>query len=438
MSGSKTVPAIAVFARSHKVGDLRFPGAQQCQFSYADDWCEKGFPISPHLTFSKAQKGEVESATVVNFLRNLFPEGSAFENLLASQHISRNNLYAILSAIGHDTAGALTFGEPSRARHEPELREVTEKELVERLQQRKDMSLWDGKFRLSVAGVQSKLNVYIKDKKLFLAEGDYASTHILKFAPKDHPTLVQNEHFCMQLAHAVGLDVAQTDLLPLGDYTALLVERFDRRALAKGVAKRHIIDGCQALDMPPEYKYEQNFGSGRDVRHIRDGVSLARLFAFADKTSVPALTRQKLLDWVLFNLIVGNSDAHGKNVSFFIAADGSLSLTPFYDLVSVVYEGESVERLDTDLAMAIGDNFSVNSVTAFDLLSFADENGIKFDLLERRLLRLLDLTEKYCRSATDAKDASEATQKIAAHVVQRCAAIWEQAAQLEEVARSAF
>jgi len=432
MSGSKTVPAIAVFARSHKVGDLSFPRAQQCQFRYADDWCNKGFPISPHLSFNAVQKGEVANATVVNFLRNLFPEGSAFESLLASQHISRNNLYAILSAIGHDTAGALTFGEPSTASHEPALREVTEKELVERLQQRKDMSLWDGKFRLSVAGVQSKLNVYMKDKKLFLAEGEYASTHILKFAPKDHPTLVQNEHFCMQLARAAGLDAAQTDLLPLGEYTALLVERFDRRALANGVAKRHIIDGCQALDLPPEYKYEQNFGSGRDVRHIRDGVSLTRLFAFADKTSVPVLTRQKLLDWVLFNLIIGNSDAHGRNVSFLIAADGSLSLTPFYDLVSVVYEGESVEKLDTDLAMAIGDNFAVSSITAFDLLSFADENGIKFDLLERRLLRLLDLTEKYCA------DATEATKKIAAHVRQRCAAIREQAAQLDEVARSAF
>lgn len=431
MSGSDTAPKINVFARSHKVGELSFPAPQQCHFKYADEWLEKGFPISPHLSFAAVQQDRVANATIVNFLRNLFPEGSAFENLLATENLSRNNLYAILAAIGHDTTGALTFGDASGSASRP-LREVTQQELIERLQHKQDMTLWDGKFRLSVAGVQNKLNVYAADDKLYLADGHYASTHILKFADENHPTLVQNEHFCMQLAHAVGLKVAKTRLLQFGDFTALMVERFDRRRMPTGVAKRHIIDGCQALDMPPEYKYEQNFGSGRDVRHIRDGASLGRLFAFADHTSVPVLTRQSLLDWVLFNLIIGNSDAHGKNVSFFVAQDGSLSLTPFYDLVSVVYEGESVEKLDTDLAMAIGDNFDVNTITAFDLLNFAEEAGIKFELLERRLLRLLELTEHLCGSAQLEE------QKIAAQVLQRCAAMREQAAQLNEVARSSF
>lgn len=192
------------------------------------------------------------------------------------------------------------------------------------------MTLWDGKYRLSVAGVQRKLNVYVNDThELFLASGHYASTHILKFASAKHPTLVLNEFFCMRLAYQVGLTVAPVKLLKLGSYHALEVQRFDRRRSKGQVDKRHIIDACQALNLPPEFKYEQNFGSGRDVKHIRDGVSLTKLFQLAKQTSVPAHTAEQLLDWVLFNLVIGNSDAHGKTLVSLLAAVARLRLARF-------------------------------------------------------------------------------------------------------------
>ena len=80
----------------------------------------------------------------------------------------------------------------------------------------------------------------------------------------------------------------------------------------------------------------------------------------------------QMLSWVVFNLIVGNSDAHGKNISFFIDTTG-ISLAPFYDIVSIVFEARRIKNLDTDLAMAIGDEFDSGSITAFHLLSFAEE-----------------------------------------------------------------
>lgn len=55
---------------------------------------------------------------------------------------------------------------------------------------------------------------------------------------------------------------------------------------------------------------------------------------------------------MLFNLIISNSDAHGKNISFFIGKSG-LIITPCYDLVSVVFEATQQHKLDTQLAMAI-------------------------------------------------------------------------------------
>ena len=440
MTGSNT-PTINVYAKTHHVAELKFHGPQQCSWVYTPTWQQQGFAVSPHLPLNAEQS---DTASVINFLRNLFPEGPAFESLIASQHLSRRNVYGILSAIGHDTVGVLTFGEQPPETDTNPLRKVTESELTERLTHNADMTLWDGKYRLSVAGVQSKLNVYVNDiQELFLASGHYASTHILKFASAKHPTLVLNEFFCMRLAHQVGLTVAPVKLLKLGSYHALEVQRFDRRRSKGQVDKRHIIDACQALNLPPEFKYEQNFGSGRDVKHIRDGVSLTKLFQLAKQTSVPAHTAEQLLDWVLFNLVIGNSDAHGKNVSFFVSRSGALTLSPFYDLVSVVHEAQQQQQLDSQLAMAIGDNFDIDHVAAFDLLSFADEAGIKFDLLQRRLEQLVDDVERQATQLdlTDTKITVaqyEQLRALAQLVQQRCCYFREQARLFTEVQRSAF
>ena len=91
-----------------------------------------------------------------------------------------------------------------------------------------------------------------------------------------------------------------------------------------------------------------------------------------------------LQEGVDFNLLIGNSDAHGKNISFFMNHTG-VTLAPFYDLVSILYEAKQQPQLDVGLAMAIGDNFDPHKITAFDLLTMADNVGIGFDLLKRRL-----------------------------------------------------
>lgn len=50
-------------------------------------------------------------------------------------------------------------------------------------------------------------------------------------------------------------------------------------------------DGCQTLNLPPDYKYERNFGSSRDVAHIREGLSFQKLFSFADQCENPIATK---------------------------------------------------------------------------------------------------------------------------------------------------
>ena len=132
--------------------------------------------------------------------------------------------------------------------------------------------------------------------------------------------------------------------------------------------------------MPPEFKYERNFGSGKDVEHIRDGASLEKIFTFAEYCDNPALCKQGIIDWVMFNLLIFNFDAHGKNISFFVGANG-ITLAPFYDLVNI----KLYTSFEHELAMAIGDEFSENNIHAYQLADFADTCSLSRILVTKRL-----------------------------------------------------
>jgi serine/threonine-protein kinase HipA len=441
MSGSNPFPSISIFSQSEKVGTLEFIEPGKCTFSYDDFWVKNRFPISPCIPFD----AEPSPLTVINFLRNLFPEGDAFDLLLTSQNLSKKNLYAILITIGMDTAGILSFSDIEYQEEETILREVKEQELIQKLSSNdiQELVTWDGKYRLSVAGVQNKLNVFIDtDGRFMLANGKYSSTHILKFASKRYESIVINELFCMRLAREVKLNVANVSYRKFGQHDALIVERFDRKITPEDVKKRHIIDACQALDLPPEYKYEHNFGSGEHVRHIRDGVSFNKLFEFAKTCSVPAMVIQSLVDWMIFNLIIGNSDAHGKNASFFVGSSG-ITITPFYDLVSVTYEASKNKKIDTALAMAIGDNFDITSITAYDLLSLAYEAGISFSFLKKRAANLSTLIMKKIDTLNfDEFMLDEPSlliiKELKEQVSQQANSLFEESIVMDSVAKEAF
>ena len=356
MSSPQDLP---LFFQGKRVGMLSHQ-KEAYHFQYDEYWIQTGFAISSHIPFT----GEVSSDAIVNFLLNLFPEGEAFDILVSSLRVRKSNVLSILEATGQDAPGAFSFG--ATPQEIAERREITSEELISRLDtdDPSEIVIWDGKYRLSVAGIQRKLNILIEHKRLYLADGQYASTHIMKFSKLDHRQLVINEYVCMQLGKLAGLDVADTEYLQFGQHSSLLVTRFDReREITTGIIKKtHIIDGCQLLNLPPNYKYEQVYGSGKDVANIRDGVSIPKLFDAAKKARVPAKERLIILDWLLFNLIIGNSDAHGKNISFLLDQNG-FDVAPLYDLVSISFEGLSNDKLDTGLAMAIDDEFDINGVS---------------------------------------------------------------------------
>jgi serine/threonine-protein kinase HipA len=320
--------------------------------------------------------------------RHLLPEGRALDIVASTYQVAKNNLYGLIRELGQETSGALAFFAAESARAgQTARREIRPEELGRRIDERERIpfAVWDGRVRMSIAGYQDKLAVYMDpDNRMYLVEGELASTHILKPEPTDKrlPLLVANEHFSMSLARRLGLAVASVSILRVPD-AILVVERFDRAREAERVRRLHIIDACQALDLPVAYKYERNFGAGRDVRDIRDGVSFGRLFSIAQYTVEKAVTRLGLLRWALFQYLIGNADAHGKNMSFFCNPAG-LALAPCYDLVSVV----QYEALDHELAMAYGDEFRLEQIRPYDWAEFSVRTNIPRRLLVREMMRM--------------------------------------------------
>ena len=341
-----------VFYKDQKVGIIQADSqTQEFAFAYTHEWRKNGFEISPHIPFDTP----ASSSSIKKFLDNLLPEGRALDIFSLFFQITKNNTLAITREIGNETSGALTFFDDRVESIPTTTRAIKEVELTQRIQTEDPMRIiiWDGKPRLSVAGVQDKLPVIYHKGAFSFGEGKLASTHILKFETDRQHHLIINEYICMKLAKAVGLSCAEVKIKHFGDKPALLVTRFDRKRISDDEIERlHIIDGCQALDLPPTHKYERNMGTGKRVEDIREGVSFQKLFNFANQCQTPIKTKLHILQWALFNLLISNSDAHGKNISFFADKQG-YSLTPFYDMVCIAMYPE----FEQQLSMAYGDNF---------------------------------------------------------------------------------
>lgn len=384
-------PVLAVELEGQLVGELSLDTQTDAlQLTYTETWKNQQFALSPFLPLHDT----ISPIAVQRFLRNLFPEGNSFERLISSYQISKNNTFGLMRILGTDTASGLVFKAPGQGlENATQFRPVADAELIKRLEERefKGLAVWDDKPRLSVAGIQDKINVLLDESgNIGFGEGALCSTHILKFEQSQHSHLVLNEFLMMRLAKKIGLPVAEVSLRRYGSYPALLVQRFDRKRLsAQQVQRFYVIDACQALNLPPEYKYERNFGSGRDVQDIRDGASLAKLFELVRHSNTPALNTKQLLDQVLFNLCIDNHDAHGKNFSFYLDNKG-LRLTPAYDLVNIAI----YPHLDQEMAMALGDEFDSQIVYAYQLADFADTCSLPRRLVANRLKTITQAVSK--------------------------------------------
>lgn len=314
------------------------------------------------------------------FFAGLLPEGQ-LRRLIAQQfQVSSQNDFALLDHIGGECAGAVTLLEPgqplSSAEHGHEVQWLSDEEIVAILDELPHRPMLAGKdgLRLSLAGAQDKLPVIFDGNRIGLPRNGAPSSHILKPAIRTLADTVTNEGFCLALAEAMQLKPAKSQVRFVLGRQFLLVERYDRVANAQGLRRcLHQEDFCQALGVVPEMKYQNEGGP--------DLVQCFDLVRRVTRPSAPHILR--MLDYVIFNALIGNHDAHAKNFSLLYAGKSAV-LAPLYDVLSTAVYPTLTPRM----AMKIGSKYKFSEVQARHWDQFLQAVGLSRAQARKRILAL--------------------------------------------------
>ena len=358
------------------VGRLTQDKHGELGFAYAPEWLnnEEAQPLSASLQKRAAPFTRRECRP---FFGGLLPEESQRDAAAQALGVSRGNDFALLDRLGGDVAGALQLLPPGETPTVPALDQrptpLDDAGLIRVLDALPVRPLLAGEagLRLSLAGAQSKVPVVLVDGAVALPLPGQPTTHILKPPIARFTATTENEAFVMRLAAAIGLDVAPVEPRVVNDRTFLLIQRYDRAIGDDGNVRRiHQEDFCQALGVPPETKYASEGGPT-----FKDCFELLRRVA-----ARPAVDVLKLLDAVIFNVIAGNADAHGKNFSILYSDEGP-RLAPLYDLLATV----AYPDLSPKFAMKIGKRATLTELDAKGWEVFAANAGLGLPLIRRRV-----------------------------------------------------
>jgi len=327
------------------VGFVTKANRGRIKFRYSPEWLAKGYQfISLSLPCSPES---FEPRVSTNFFENFLPEGQTYLRLCKKHGLHEDDIFSFLEVFGHECAGALSIVAPwNNSASESKYLDITDnlEELLERHQAAEVCLMEETKARLSLAGFQNKLPVYVRDGRYFLPEEGRKpppTTAILKSVSKNYPGLHKNEHFCMSLARDIGLKVPATELIQIGKSQAFLVQRYDRSLQGERIIRLHQEDFCQALGYSHLNKYQG--GGGPGFAMCNDLLSNP---VFKNFSSI----RARFIKGVIFNYLIGNCDAHAKNFSILYSPEGEAGLAPFYDLVSTVI----YKNLTNHFSMYIG------------------------------------------------------------------------------------
>ncbi len=339
--------AVPVWFGELHIGDVIVLADGALEFDYTKAWLATRGAFALSLTLPLNNK-TYPSEQISPWLAGLLPEEEQLAVLTRSLGLDRSDTLAVLGEIGGDTAGALSFGVPSR-RSEWTCTPLTEfyglddpEAALERhfddLEKRPFLVGEEG-VRLSLAGGQKKSALAVLDPAgspvlRLPQEGDVLaiprhgapSTIILKPDNPILPGIVENETYCLSLATAIGIPSAEITILPAGERRAICVLRYDRRVGQSGALLRvHQEDFAQANSVPPGRKYE---------RGTLPGPSLGKLLA-TGRSLLPA-DALALLDQLIFNILAANTDAHAKNYSLLLPVSAGPRLAPLYDVSTVL------------------------------------------------------------------------------------------------------
>lgn len=331
---------------------------QSASFQYNEAYLAsgQGLPLSLSLPLMPASFDDVRARA---FFANLLPENDQLQQLMDQHGIARSDFVALLEHLGADCPGALSCvplgAGPVKAPgvmatdYDPVDNQVVA-DLVGRMARREPLPD-EVRDPSPLAGVQRKIAL------TRLPGGGFAlprpktgapTTHILKTPRAAEAREAGLEAASARMARAVGLNVAVPEVVELGGYPSVLIERYDRRVEGGVIFRVHQEDFAQALGLPASLKYER-YGQAPRV------FDLGAIAWVLEQTAAPALAKREFIKLTLFNACIGNADNHAKNHSL-LYVGASPVLSPAYDLVPT--------RLNPNLRAEMG--FRLGSAAALE------------------------------------------------------------------------
>lgn len=253
------------------------------------------------------------------FFSNLLPEETMRNYLAERAGVNPAREFFLLWVLGQDLAGAITV--------EPADGEALPPNVYQDIE---DETKTDGPMRFSLAGVQLKFSaVQQAHGGLTIPATGQGGSWIVKLPSSRFEAVPENEYSMMELARMLGMDVPETQLLPINRITnipngigkfgdsAFVIKRFDR---ADGQAV-YIEDFAQVFGVYPQDKYKK-----ASMRNIAQVIGIE-----GQDEDIAEFTRR-----LVFNTLIGNADMHLKNWSVIYKDKRTASIAPAYDFVSTI------------------------------------------------------------------------------------------------------
>lgn len=379
-----------------QVAGLIEASAARVRFVYADSWLTTpgAYPLSHSLSL---QPAPIAGKAVINFLWGLLPDNPRTLDAWGRQfHVSARNPVALLAHVGEDCAGAVQFVSEDRldevldAANKPARVEWLDTADLERRVRHLTQDAGatretadEGQFSLS--GVQAKTAFHFdaQRKRWGVPHGRTPTTHILKPVANGFDGFAENEHFCLALAHRIGLAAASSEWQLIGGIPTLVAERYDRVYSAGRWHRIHQEDCCQALGIHPSSKYENEGGPG-----------IPEIMRLLNSCAEPEADRERFMTTACLTYLLGATDAHAKNCSLLhgrSASGARMRLAPLYDIASAWPYPRRIPLQKMKLAMCIGRHYKVRDIQPRHFSELAHMSQYPAD---RLLASLGDLAER--------------------------------------------
>ncbi|MBI5323055.1 type II toxin-antitoxin system HipA family toxin [Bradyrhizobium sp.] len=379
---------LVVLLDGREVGRVRNDARGRLTLVYDEDWrqAEGAYPLSLSMPLAAEEHGP---SRVQAFLWGLLPDNErVLERWAKKFQVSARNVFALISHVGEDCAGAVQFVTPDRlaalrSGAEDKVEWLDEAAIAKRLQAlREDHAAWrlprdTGQF--SLAGAQPKTALLLQKGRWGIPSGRIPTTHILKPPTGHFDGHAENEHICLLLAGHLGLPVADTKVMRFGEEVAIVIERYDRQFSGNAIIRVHQEDICQALGIPPTSKY-QNEGGPSPV----DVIELLRTYSTDRVADVDTF-----VDALGFNWLIAGTDAHAKNYSLLLAGGPHVRLAPLYDIASILpYDDVDMQKIK--LAMKIGGEYKLSLIGLRHWQKFARETRLDPDKVIAGLISMAE------------------------------------------------